>query len=84
MVYRCPRCDCAGLRATGHHSLVDVVCSFTKQVLAQLDLLEGNYGLQKRSQPLAERDRWTVANLHLHALWGGARCTISVLMWVLC
>ena len=33
-----------------------------------VDLLEGNHSLQKRYQPLPERDRWIVPNLHLHAI----------------
>ena len=37
-----------------------------------VDFLEGNHGLRKRSQPLAEKERWMVPNLHLHAL-GAAR-----------
>ena len=53
--------------ACGASFLVDFVFRHEPGAGA-FDLLEGNHSLQKRSQHLAERDRWIVPNLHLHAI----------------
>ena len=51
-----------------------MLCSFTNQVLAQPDLLEGKHGLQKRSSLLARELNEIAAYLRLPAL--GAELTV--------
>ena len=53
--------------AHGASFLIDFVFRH-EPVVGAVDLLEGNHSLQNRSQPLPERDRWIVPNLHLHAI----------------
>ena len=45
-----------------------MLCSFTNQVLAQPDLLEGKHGPPKRFSPLARELNEIAAYLHLPAL----------------
>ena len=54
-------------RGHGASILIDFVFRHEPGAVA-VDLLEGLHSQQKRSQPLAERDRWMVPNLHLHAI----------------